>query len=402
MEQKVSIIVPVYNAEKYLGYTISSMIQQSYQNLEIILVNDGSKDQSLGICRNYAAIDPRIRVIDMPNGGVSAARNRGLQEAAGEYVQFVDSDDVIHVDMTKKLVEAMETYQTDIVICGFWIIELDEKLEKRGMTLFSSRCLGRECVLTKDMFFQNMAFILWNSSLLEGPCNRLYRRKVIEKHQLQFPADLSLGEDFCFNMDYFRDINGVVFLDEPYYYYLKTGSDSLTGCYRANLFDNQLYLVQRFEKLLKDYGEIGKEQERQLAHYMTAKAVQAVENFFRKECTLELAEKKRRIAEILNHSYVRKAFETAESNYLQYEWIKEKVQFSDVEGICSWIENQRHHAECNRQAEEKNRGVLNCCIVGCCDAVLKKIPVVWLEVLRECMCEDGIKRTLKKILEYLQ
>ena len=137
MEKKVSIIVPVYNAEKYLGYTISSIRRQTYKNIEIILVNDGSADGSLQICGNYAAIDPRIRVIDLPNGGVSAARNRGLAEASGGDVQFVDADDVIHTDMTRKLVEVMETYQKDLVVCGFQMIMLDAELRKAGQILFS-------------------------------------------------------------------------------------------------------------------------------------------------------------------------------------------------------------------------------------------------------------------------
>ena len=213
MEKKVSIIVPVYNAEKYLGYTISSIRRQTYKNIEVILINDGSADGSLQICNNYAAIDPRIRVIDVQNGGVSAARNRGLAEASGEYVQFVDADDVIHADMTRRLVEVMETYQKDMVVCGFRMIMLDDRLEKTGQVLFSSSELGKECVLSRDGFFQNMAYILWKICLLEEAWNKIYRREIIKKYQILFPQEISLGEDFCFNMDYFQYINGVVFIE---------------------------------------------------------------------------------------------------------------------------------------------------------------------------------------------
>lgn len=405
MEKKVSIIVPVYNAEKYLGYAISSVIRQTYENIEIILVNDGSVDKSLQICRNYAEIDSRIKVIDMPNGGVSAARNRGIKEASGEFIQFVDADDVIHKDMTKRLVEIIETYQKDLVICGFQIIELDENLKKAGTELFSSKSLGRGCVLTKDIFFQNMASILWKSCLLEGPCNRLYRSRVIEKYQIQFPLNISLGEDFCFNMDYFKHINGVVFIEESYYYYLKAGKDSLTGCYREDLFENQLFLVQRFEKLLLDYGTIREDEEKQLSEYMIAKMIQSIENFFRKECMLEPIEKRRRIEAILNNEYIRKAFERAGYIYPEYEWIRNKMKFSDVIGTYEWMEKKIEN-ETNQEKEYKEeiqvrRGVLNQLLVGCCNVVLKYFQVIWLEVVRDSLYVYGIKRTLKKVREYV-
>ena len=115
MDRKVSIIVPVYNAQSYLGYTISSIIRQTYENIEVILVDDGSIDLSLQICKNYAQMDKRIIVISDSNRGVSAARNRGMKEATGEYIQFVDAGDVIHIEMTKNLVELMETYEKDMV-----------------------------------------------------------------------------------------------------------------------------------------------------------------------------------------------------------------------------------------------------------------------------------------------
>lgn len=403
MEKKVSIIVPVYNAEKYLGYTISSIRRQTYQNIEIILVNDGSTDGSLQICRNYAAIDPRVRVIDLPNGGVSAARNRGLAEATGEYVQFVDADDVIHADMTRRLVEVMETYQKDLVVCGFQMIMLDENLEKTGEAFFSSTYFGRECVMTQRMFFQNMALLLWKSCLLEGPCNRLYRRKVIESGQILFPSDISLGEDFCFNMDYFRYMNGVVFIAEIYYYYLKNRKDSLTGCYREDLFENQLFLVQRFEKLLLDFDMYTQEQERLVATYLVAKVIQSLENLFREECSLQMRKKKEYMETIVNHNTVRNAFEKADYIDPSYEWIKEKIKFSDICGIYEWLEkNTGKDAAVGEQVKPVvQRGILNHILVGCCDLILKKYPSIRIQVVRDCLYFDGIKRTVRKVKEHM-
>ena len=122
-EKIVSIIIPVYNAEKYLGYCLNSIVSQTYKNLEIILVNDGSTDDSLKICNNYAFFDSRVRVINIANRGVSNARNVGLKAATGEYIEFADADDVLNPQMVATLVDKMDTYQSDIIICGLrWLV----------------------------------------------------------------------------------------------------------------------------------------------------------------------------------------------------------------------------------------------------------------------------------------
>ena len=112
-EKIVSIIIPVYNAEKYLGYCLNSIVSQTYKNLEIILVNDGSTDDSLKICDNYAFLDSRVRVINIANRGVSNARNVGLKAATGEYIEFADADDVLNPQMVATLVDKMDTYQSE-------------------------------------------------------------------------------------------------------------------------------------------------------------------------------------------------------------------------------------------------------------------------------------------------
>lgn len=123
----VSIIIPVYNTEAYLGYCLNSVVSQTYRQTEVILVNDGSTDDSLTICHNYANIDNRISIISIENSGVSNARNVGLEAAKGEFVQFVDSDDVMRTDMVERFVLYMEVYQVDMAICGFKMITLDEE-----------------------------------------------------------------------------------------------------------------------------------------------------------------------------------------------------------------------------------------------------------------------------------
>lgn len=412
-EKMVSIIIPVYNAEKYLGYCINSVVSQTYRNIEVILVNDGSTDGSLEICENYARIDQRVHIITVPNAGVSNARNTGVDAATGEYVQFVDSDDVIKPDMTERFVEMMEVYGKDLVICGFDMISLDENNRVVEKIPFSSGFLGKECVLTREMFFGKLAYILWRSSLLECPWNKMFRREIISRNGLRFPVEMSLGEDFCFNMDYFQHVNGAVFIEDRYYCYMQTNQAALTRKYRSDLFENQLYLIQRFEQLLKENVEIQSAEEVELAEYTVSKSIQSIRNFFSEGCSLELFEKKKKIAEIINHEYIRKAFEKA--NYIdpKYEWIREKMRFSDVQGICDCLEwsgsqdvqdageseevlvqNENPVAALPMEVEPK-RGFLNRILVGNCNLILKIHRFETVEKLRNLLCWFGIKYTIK-------
>lgn len=124
MEQPlVSVIVPVYNAGEHIARCIESIRRQSYQNLEIIIVNDGSKDVSLHVCEMYARVDKRILLIDKANSGVSATRNLAMEMAKGKYLQFADSDDYLAPDATRLLVEAAEANQTDLVIAPYYRVE---------------------------------------------------------------------------------------------------------------------------------------------------------------------------------------------------------------------------------------------------------------------------------------
>lgn len=249
--EKVSIIVPVYNAEKCLGYTITSILKQTYKNIEVILVNDGSKDDSLTICQNYAAIDNRIKILDIPNGGVSNARNAGIEAATGEYLQFVDSDDVIAENMTARLLEAIYTYEADMVVCGMRYMVLKEG-KPVSSNDWTPQYLGKECVLSKHRFLTDFSRILLYTVLLEGPCNKIYKREYFEKYGLRFPTEKELGEDFLLNLQYFARLERIVFLSDVLYYYLQWGGSSLTTCYRSDLFDNQLSLLKEYEKFLQE------------------------------------------------------------------------------------------------------------------------------------------------------
>lgn len=195
MNEKISIIVPVYNAEKTLKRCVAALFAQTYHNIQIILVNDGSKDSSLQLCREYEAQDKRVLVIDKPNGGVSYARNAGLDAADGEYIMFCDSDDWVEPEWCEELISHYEPHC--LVMCGFYCIEPDgHKTEKNNSDGIS--------IISRDNYFC--------TKLIGGfaPWNKLYSRDVIEMNNIRFPLGITLGEDKLFVWRYLQHITGEI------------------------------------------------------------------------------------------------------------------------------------------------------------------------------------------------
>lgn len=209
----ISVIVPVYNVENYLEACVRSILAQTYRELEVILVNDGSTDTSLGICRKLAEEDPRIRVLDGPNGGVGSARNRGLDVAQGECIAFVDSDDTVAPAMYETMLTAMETQNADLVECGFVYVLEDGSVE-RYRSLGEGMAENRIECLRKFAFLENTE---------TGPCNKLYRRRVIG--DARFPGYVQ-GEDACFNFQVIQNCNRKITIPDCLYHYLQRQSSS--------------------------------------------------------------------------------------------------------------------------------------------------------------------------------
>lgn len=212
MNPKVSIIVPVYNASEFLKRCVDSILTQEYEDFELILADDGSKDDSGAICDAYAAADPRVKVIHKENSGVSDTRNQAMDQARGTYLQFVDSDDWLTSDATKLMVMTAEEHKCDLVISDFYRV-VGERVSPKGDI--------EDGLLTRTEFaahmMQNPADyyygVLWN---------KLYRRDLIEQHHLRMDAEVSWCEDFLFNLEYIGYASRFYALHAPIYYYVKT------------------------------------------------------------------------------------------------------------------------------------------------------------------------------------
>ena len=247
---RISIIVPVYNAEKYIRRCIDSILNQTYKNWELFLIDDGSVDTSGKICDEYTLNDLRIKTIHQKNAGVSAARNIGLEKASGEYVCFIDSDDVIVVDYLATLINICNE-EVDLLWFGFHEISSNNKILTR------KALIGEFDLQNKNV---KMEFVLNNfldGLLYFAPWNKLYRRKIIVENHILFPTQVSMGEDLFFNMQYLLVAKKIKGIDtELYNYYIRT--DSAMGSQSQYMYLDQFVRAMKIIEINKDNFELNK------------------------------------------------------------------------------------------------------------------------------------------------
>ncbi len=224
---KVSVIVPVYKVEKYLNRCVDSILAQTFTDFELILVDDGSPDNCPKICDEYAEKDERVGVIHKENGGVSSARNDGIDMSQGEWIMFVDSDDWIEEDMLEGMVAKIKD-DVDMVISSADFIGPGEN-EKTSATMPDSRYLSKEIVEKK--FNGELP-----SALIDVPWCKLYKREVIIRENIKFDISICTGEDAQFNAKYLSYIKNVETMKDSYYRYIREGNDSLSLRFYENFY----------------------------------------------------------------------------------------------------------------------------------------------------------------------
>ena len=225
MQPKVSIIVPVYNTAEYLDECIKSILNQTYRDFELILVDDGSSDSSRDICKKYEIEDKRVRYVYKKNGGVSSARNEGLRLAVGEYIVFVDSDDVIKYELLENLL----LRNTDFVVCGYEIYDdfKDTVIKRLECPEFN----GSICNLAINYgAYISPPFIL-------GPCFKLFKKELINKHNIVFPVDMECGEDAVFVLEYLLHCETFCSVSYIGYSYRKHGNQTLSTSFYKEKID---------------------------------------------------------------------------------------------------------------------------------------------------------------------
>lgn len=248
MSELISIIVPIYNGEKCLHTSIESVLAQTVENWELLLIDDGSTDGTSALCDAWAARDNRIRAFHKSNGGVSSARNLGLDKAGGSLVTFCDSDDYLEPDYLELLLRtAQENPDCGHVWCCFQTVTGCHK-ENAVPNYVAAEPLLR-CTRQAYMSLHE----LWLDTSL---WNKLFRMEVIRRAQLRFPEDLSLGEDWLFNLAYIdaSENEAFVVVTKPLYNYVRGNEESLDSKYRSDLLDIYRRLNAACQSCLQRWG----------------------------------------------------------------------------------------------------------------------------------------------------
>ena len=217
---KISIIVPVYKVEKYIGECIESILNQTFTNFELILVDDGSPDKSGDICDNYARKDSRIKAFHKKNGGVSSARNYGIEHATGEWLCFVDSDDTIEKNYIESLVKGFElSKDVDLSIAGYR--NVDDKSMLLSVHKFEAEELSVNisCLLAKAEL----------NNTINSPVCKLFKKEIIIANDIRYNSLLNYGEDHLFVLEYALYVKGIYLSDKVVYNYFHRSNDSLTN-----------------------------------------------------------------------------------------------------------------------------------------------------------------------------
>lgn len=295
----VSIIVPVYNSERFIRRCLDSLINQTYSNIEIILVNDGSNDKSKELIEEYAASDNRISLYSQKNQGVSVARNAGVDRAKGQYVMFVDADDYIEPNMVAEMVSKLQ-YEKTIVFCDnteIWPRGLDVR---NLFSELSDETLDKETVL-KEIASGRAGLV----------CGKLFERSIVVEQNIRFDSNVKNCEDQLYFLEIVNHCDHFIHVPQTLYHYDRRNENSATIKYQSGALENQLYVLNEIERLLLK-SEILVENITPIVSKRTWDAVRlCVNNEVFHTSLSNISERKRKIKDIIsNEVFKRVVFNT--------------------------------------------------------------------------------------------
>lgn len=247
MGVKLSVIIPVYNCEKYIRQCVEALINQTLYQCEFIFINDGSYDNSLSILLEYKELDSRIRVITQKNQGVSVARNRGLREAIGDYIGFVDGDDYIENDYFERLYNTSKKNKSDIVFANW-------KSMQDGHGNILRLPFEKNINLDKNYMKENIYQFFIENDSLNSVCNKIYKRSLIINNKIMFPKWVALGEDAAFNIKAFTHANNCYYLDYAGYHYREVEGSATRDIIGKDYFKRALSVYEEDYDEFKQWG----------------------------------------------------------------------------------------------------------------------------------------------------
>lgn len=303
----VSVVIPVYNGEKYIENCARYLCSQTYQNIEVFFVNDGSTDQSLNVCKKVVTEDERFRLINQENEGTARARNAGLDAAKGAYIIFLDVDDEYHPEMIETLVSVIEEKHTDMAVCGYRIkVEGSEK----GQDYLENKT-WRASVYYSLEDIKNDYIDIWDAEMLSYVWHKLYRMGTIRKYGIRFRDGHVYTEDRVFNRLFLSKTQSVAFTECCLYDYVRERVGSTTEKYRENFFDIRYKEYQEFQYHFKELGVWDEKAREYTSREFVERIAGCIENLFHAKKQLTARQKYRKIKALIGHPDVREAVQYA-------------------------------------------------------------------------------------------
>ena len=310
---KVSIIMPIYNVAEQLEKAIQCALNQTYKNIEIILVNDGSTDKSGEICDRYGLKDTRISVVHQKNAGSGFARNAGLDKATGEYIYFADPDDYFEENLIEETVTKAEEMNADMVVFGYF----DEVVDKEGKITKTEKLPKLNGVLAKEAFRNNFRkhyalspYALWN---------KLYKHDFLKQYNCRF-TDQKVGQDALFNQLVGFDIGTVFYYQKAYYHYVFR-EGSAVNRYRKERFFYEYNIANQFEEWMT-YWEKAEEYHNLIDQHYWGALYLELSNLAWEDCPLTSPEKEERIEELMGNPKINQAIAEIETEKEKNSFVK--------------------------------------------------------------------------------
>lgn len=320
MDSLISIIVPVYNTENYLEKCLYSLVNQTYKNIEIIIIDDGSTDNSMNIIQKFVLADNRVKVISQKNQGLSGARNTGMNNANGDYIMFIDSDDWIEIDTCEKAINASEKYNADVVfwpyIKEFSNSQKDNYLFDKTEIIWSEKNINQLSRRMVGLVGDELANPQSIDNLVTA-WGKLYKKSVIG--DVRFTDTKIIGtEDALFNIEVFLGINSAVYIPDLLSHYRKDNESSLTHNYKKKLVSRWKEMYSRI-KFLLDRNDMSREYYDALKNRICFGLI-GLGISLAEDKKMSFKEKKKEIYNILSMKHYQIALKDLDFSYLPIQW----------------------------------------------------------------------------------
>ena len=322
MDKLISVVVPVYNTELVLSRCVSSLLNQTYEHLEILLIDDGSTDNSGTICDEYARKDDRISVFHTSNFGAAHARNTGIEKAKGRFVTFVDSDDYVDNTIIEVLENDITTNDSDLSISS---LQEEE---------FHDFCINISSENEEEIMFLSERYLIF------GPTQKMYRTEIVK--QIRFPENIKYGEDLLFNLEYLKRIKSISYVNKKLYYYCRT-DDGLSAKNRWDMFENDIVLHKALSEWYESIGIFNDKEKSFLYDRVIGTAINSICQTFKKDYPFGFFETQQLIKNIVNNDMVRESLKYVDiDKYAKWQVYLVKHKKAFLLSVVAWLERIIH------------------------------------------------------------